>query len=112
MKIIIEDPNSGKRFMIKGHDVEYMIYQQAEGKMVDGVMMTKNGKVMKNEWTFTGHYPTSLPSAVARCVNWCLADEDDDGEMVAEAIEAGKLVADKIDKRVRQMIAKVQKEAM
>lgn len=111
MVIIVEDSKTGKQFKITGAGHEFMIYRKAECEIVNGKAMTKNGKEKKNDWTFTGLYPTTLGSAVYQCVNRLLADPDDDDQVVIEAekarVQFGKILKTRID----QIEAKVLKEA-
>lgn len=111
MIIIVEDFKTGKRFKVTGNGNEFMVYRKAEGELVDGKLMTKNGKEMKNEWTFTGLYPTTLGSAVYHCVNMLLADPDDQDAVHVEAekarIQFGKILKARLD----QIEAKVIEEA-
>lgn len=111
MNIIVEDSKTGKQLMVKADDNQYMIYKKVEGELVDGKMMTKNGKEMKNEWTFTGMYPTTLGSAVYHCVNMFLADPSDQDSVHIEAekarIQFGKILKTRLD----QIEAHIMKEA-
>lgn len=111
MKIIVEDKKTGKQFLVKGNGNEFMVYKKAEGTMVDGKMMTKNGKEMKNSWTFTGLYPSTIGSAVYHCMNMILADPDDKDAVHVEAekarIQFGKILKTRLD----QIEAHIMKEA-
>lgn len=108
MNIIVKDKKTGKQFKIVGHDNEFMIYRKAEGEIVDGKLMTKNGKEMKNEWVHTGLYPTTFPSAVYYCMNMILANSNDDEDTVhIEAdkvrIKLGKIFKDRLDQIVTEI---------
>lgn len=111
MDIIVEDKRTGKQYLIKSAGVEFMIYKKAEGLMVDGKLMTKNGKELKNEWTFTGLYPTTLGSAVYHCVNMLLGDPDDKDTVVIEAekarIQFGKILKTRLDEIEAHIIEEV-----
>ena len=105
MKIIIKDKISGKQFLIVGHKLDFEIFKKSKGKIVDGV---KKGE---GEWVSSRTYPTTLPAAVCKCIHWCLADPDDyDQPWVAEAKTAYKTLDKVLYKRVREIVAEVQKE--
>lgn len=110
MKIIVEDKKTGKQFLVKGSGTEFMVYRKAEGTMKDGKLMTKNGKELKNEWTFTGLYPSTIGSAVYHCMNMILADPDDQDSVHVEAekarIQFGKILKTRLD----QIEAHIMKE--
>lgn len=102
MNIVIKDPKTGKEFMIKGHGLDFEIFQRSKGKMVDGVLKGKGG------WVSARNYPTTLPSAVYKCLHLILADPDDPDTATIEAdkarIKLGKVLKDRID----QIVAEVQ----
>lgn len=101
MNIVIKDQVTGKEYLIKGHGYDYEIFQRSKGKIVDG---KKKGE---GNWVSSRYYPTSLPSAVYKCINWCLADESDQDAVEVEAdkarIKLGKVIKDRIDKIVAEV---------
>lgn len=101
MNIVIKDSKTGKEYMIKGHGLDYEIFKKSKGKVVKGELKGKG------DWVSCRNYPTTFPAAVCKCVHWCLADEDDNEEWVAEAKDAYKTVDKEIRKRVREIVAEV-----
>lgn len=101
MNIIIKDSQTDKEFMIKGHDLDFEIFQRSKGKMVDGVLKGKGN------WISTRHYPTTLPSAVYYCLLWILANPEDEEEVCIEAdkarINLGKIIRDRINKIIAEV---------
>lgn len=112
MVIIVEDSKTGKQYKVVGAGNEFMVYRKAEGVEVDGKLMTKNGKELKNEWTFTGLYPSTIGSAVYHCMNMILADPDDPDDVHVEAekarIQFGKILKDRLECITTKMIVEVQ----
>ena len=101
MQIVIKDKTTGKEFMIKGHSMDFEIFQRSKGKVVDGVLKGKG------EWISCRNYPTTLPSAVYKCIHWCLADEKDQEAVEVEAdkarIKLGKILKDRVDQIVAEV---------
>ena len=101
MNIIIKDSESGKEFMIKGHGLDFEIFQRSKGKKV--------GDEIKGEgnWVSARNYPTTLPNAVYKCLHLILANPDDPDTVTVEAdkarIKLGKILND----RVNQIVAEV-----
>lgn len=104
MNIVVKDTKTGKEFMIKGKTPEWELFQRSKGKMVDGELKGEGN------WVSCRNYPTTLPAAVAKAVNWLLANPDDPDEYVAEAVNAGKEIKKAIDKRIRDIVAEVRDE--
>ena len=115
MVIIVEDKKTGKQFKAVPATDCYMVYRKAEGEMVDGKLMTKNGKEMKNEWTFTGLYPATIGSAVYHCVNLILCDPDDDDAVHVDAekarVQFGKILKDKLDQIEARVIEEMSNDS-
>ena len=101
MNIVIKDSKTGKKYMIKGHGLDYEIFKKSKGKVVNGELKGKG------DWVSCRNYPTSLPAAIYKCVRWCLASEEDDEEWVVEAEAAYKIIDEEIRKRVRKIVAEV-----
>lgn len=102
MKIIIKDSKTGKEFMIVGHKLDYEIFQRSKGKKVGGVIKGEGN------WVSCRNYPSTLPAAVYKCINWILADPDDDEDVIfTEAEEACDKLRKILSKRVSQIVAEV-----
>ena len=90
MNIIIEDSKLGKKFLIKGHGLDWELFSQSKGEK------------RKGEWTTMRLYPTTLPYAVYKVLCLILADPDDDEAVCIEAekarIKLGKVINDRLDK--------------
>ena len=101
MKIIVEDKKTGKAYLVKGADGQFMVYKKPEVKVVDGKKVSVKGTEVKSEWTFTGLYPSSIGSAVYHCINLILSDPDDPDDVHIEAekarIKFGKILKDRLD---------------
>lgn len=104
MNIVIKDKVTGKEFMIKGCELDYEIFKRSKGRKGDNEHKGKGG------WTTARCYPTTLPAAVCKCVQWCLSNPDDNEEWVAEAKDAYKILDKEIRKRVREIVAEVSDE--
>ena len=96
MDIMIHDDKLGKRYLIRGHGLDYEIFRESKGKMdADG-----NAKG-KGEWTTCRLYPSSLPYAVYKVLNLILADPDDTDAVSVEAdkarVKLGKIIHDRIE---------------
>ena len=102
MKIIIKDEVSGKQYLIKGHDLDWEIFKQSKGKVVDG---KEKGK---GEWTTCRSYPTTLPYAVDKVINWLLADKEDETKISTSVLKAGLNIKKAIDKRIDEIVVEVQ----
>lgn len=109
MAVIIRDTKTGREYKIVGHELDYEIYKKVEPAYVDanGQAMTKNGKVFKNEWVFTGYYPTTFPHAVYMCMHFLLAGENSEEECV-EAEKARIQLGKYINKRLNELVAEVE----
>lgn len=104
MVIILTNESNGKQVKAVGHGLDYMIYRKVEGIEIDGELMTKNGKKFKNEWRFTGLYPSSITSAIYHCMNLLLNDSDDLDTVTVDISKAkhslDKIVKNKLDQLV------------
>ena len=98
MKIIIKDEASGKRYMIQGHGLDWEIFKESKGKVVDGKHKGKG------DWTSCRNYPTELQYAVAKVINWIMADPDDpDPEVTVEAKTVVKDIRKIVNNRAKQI---------
>lgn len=104
MNIVVKDSKTGKEYLIKGKTPEWEMFQRSKGKLVDG---KRKGQ---GSWVSCRNYPTTLPAAVAKAVNWLLADSSNPDEYVVEAVNAGKELRKMIDKRIRDIVAEVVDE--
>ncbi len=104
MDIVIKDSKTGKEYLVRGKTPEWELFQRSKGKIVDGVLKGKG------EWVSCRLYPTTLPAAVSKVVNFLLADPDNPDEYVTEAVNAGKEIRKTIDKRIRDIVAEVMDE--
>lgn len=103
MDIMIHDDKLGKRYLIRGHGLDYEIFRESSGKV------DKDGKVRgKGEWTTCRLYPTSLPFAVYKVLNMILADPDDTDSVSVEAekarVKLGKVIHDRIEEITVQLL--------
>lgn len=108
MDILITDEKLGKRFLIRGHGLDYEIFRESAGKK------DKDGNVRgKGEWTTCRLYPTSLPYAVYKVVNLILADPDDTDQVVVQAdkirVQLGKIIHDRLDQIIVTALKEVDK---
>lgn len=101
MRIIVQDSNTGKRFLIKGHGLDWEIFKESKGKEVGGI---KKGE---GEWTSCRNYPTELPYAIGKAIHWILADPSDNEEFVIEAKTAIKEIRKILSKRMKEITAEV-----
>lgn len=103
MSIVIKDTKTGKEFMIKGHGLDFEIFQRSKGKVVDGV---KKGE---GNWVSARNYPTTLPAAVYKCIHLCLANDDENNNQAVEVeadkarIKLGKILKDRVDQIVAEV---------
>ena len=111
MNIIIEDQVSGKRFLIRGHGTDFELFAEAIGKRKNqelkhfDIDLGDNGK-----WVSCHNYPSSLPYAVSKVLNWLLGDPDDSDVIVVEAEKAKTKIANVIKDRVGKIIAEIHNE--
>jgi len=103
MKIIVTDKVTGKQFMIKGHKLDFEIFQRSKGKKVDGELRGEGN------WVTCRYYPSTIALAVYKCIHLCLAAEDSDENKAIE-IEAdkarvafGKILKDRVDQIVAEV---------
>jgi len=98
MQIIIKDESSGKRFMIKGHGLDWEVFKESKGKKKDGKI------VGKGNWTSCRSYPSSLDYAVSKVIQWILADEGDMTLVDTTAMKAKQDIHRVLKKRVDQIV--------
>lgn len=95
MVIVLQDKKLGKRYMIKGDNLDFEVFRESKGKNVEG---KKKGE---GEWTTMRLYPTTLPYAVYKVLCMILADPDDDEVVCVEAekarIKLGKVINDRLN---------------
>ena len=102
MRIVIQDKDSGKEYMIQGSAPEWEIFQRSKGKKVNGVLKGKG------DWVTCRHYPTTLPAAVNKVLNWLLADPDEPTEFCVEADKAGRKIAGQIQNKLRSIMLQIE----
>lgn len=105
MVIVLQDKKLGKRYMIKGDNLDFEVFRESKGKNVEG---KKKGE---GEWTTMRLYPTTLPYAVYKVLCMMLADPDDEEVECIEAekarIKLGKILKDRVD----QLVVDARKDA-
>ena len=102
MDILITDEKLGKRYLIRGHNLDYEIFRESSGKK------TEDGVKGKGEWTTCRLYPTSLPYAVYKVLNMILSDPDDCDAVSVEAdkarVKLGKVIHDRVEQISSQVL--------
>lgn len=77
MKIILQDPDTNELYKIEPFDngLCYRIFKNVEHKKGAA---TRNGHVVKNDWSFTEKYPCSLSHAIGIVIEMMLCNKDSD----------------------------------
>lgn len=85
MIVTLINPNTQRRWQVRPSDngLDFQIWKE-QGKVGKKL---NNGRTIKNEWVFTGYYPSNLPAAVEHTIELMLSDSDDQTEWTLEATD-------------------------
>lgn len=101
MKIIIQDNKTGKKYLLKSNGMDWEIFKESKGKMVDGVKKGEGG------WTSTRYYPNELQYAVGKVLQWLFKNPDDPDVICVESKTAVKELRKVINERAKQITASI-----
>lgn len=104
MEIIIQDESTGKRYMIKGHDLDWEIFKESKGKMVDGEL------VGKGNWTTCRNYPSRLEYAVGTVFHWFMADPNEDTKISTTTRKAVSDIRKAINAKAKEITLTVKED--
>lgn len=103
MEVIVTNERTGRKYKITpaSNGLGFMLYQTSN---VAKGEKSKNGHVVKNEWQFTGKYPSDVTHGLELVFNLMQAEED--GNVVDVTAEKAQRA---INKELRDMIRDMAK---
>lgn len=100
MEIIVTDQNSGRKYKLRP-DNGGMCFQLWRTSDTEKGKKAKNGHEVKNEWQFTGKYPTSVCDGLS-CIYKMMELDSSDGVI----IELGNDIS-KLDKYIKNKMKQI-----